>query len=224
MTHHVQFSFHQALFLITVPLAIHASAHFKVEDDSKFNRKIVKHTVKTHTAFLDFDNRFENRDIIITAPQKVPEPIADIIIFEKQLLKDTLETEEIGTLEKIIECKCAPNPVPLILIEADIPPTEQDTHSTIPEPVYSDPNVLEAIIYPNPAIESTTLELDITVGEQFEIQLYDLSGQKVRVIHTGWLSSGRQKFGIDLYGLVTGMYILLVSSAHQQENLKVQKI
>jgi len=152
-----------------------------------------------------------------------PEPVAEILINDTVPINDTLANRYDYELMGISPCICYYGDSGIIRIDDTIqtPEPEQDL---LPEPIYVDPYIFEAKLYPNPAIEVTILELDITTEESFNINLYNLSGQLIQNVYTGFLDTGRQRFGLELYDLTPGMYIVQVSSINQNETLKLQKI
>lgn len=93
------------------------------------------------------------------------------------------------------------------------------------EPVQDETLVhFDATVFPNPTKVDATLALNIAVEGQFEIELFNMSGQLIRTVHSGQLSVGRQNFQIELAQENSGMYIVRVVSENQNESYKIQKV
>ena len=65
-------------------------------------------------------------------------------------------------------------------------------------------------ITPNPAVSRTSLEVVIAEGAPSLIGLYDANGRLVKVIANGDLDAGRRSIDVDLDGLATGTYHLVL--------------
>ena len=57
-----------------------------------------------------------------------------------------------------------------------------------------------------------------------EIQLFAMSGQMLRTIHSGRLKKGETEFQIDITDLDTGMYLVVIYSNGVKETIKFSKI
>lgn len=80
----------------------------------------------------------------------------------------------------------------------------------------------ELTIYPNPFSDFTTVELQLVKENDVQIELYSLTGQKVRTITaSNKLTSGIHQFQVDATDLSTGMYIVLLRVGDQ---LRTQKL
>jgi photosystem II stability/assembly factor-like uncharacterized protein len=71
-------------------------------------------------------------------------------------------------------------------------------------------------IFPNPFSQSAYLTLDIPGQIEAEIDIYDLSGRKLRHIYNGALLPGPQTMTLDLPGLCNGIYFCRLSYSHGQ--------
>lgn len=111
------------------------------------------------------------------------------------------------------------------LISTELIPLQVgDTSTILPTPIESDTRIFEAKAFPNPTLNNSTIALDIELEGQFEISMYNMSGQLIQKIYSGKLSEGRQQFEANLSGQGSGMYIIKIISQGQNETLKVQKV
>tara|TARA_B100000614_G_C14360003_1_gene416738 strand:- start:163 stop:741 length:579 start_codon:yes stop_codon:yes gene_type:complete len=76
-------------------------------------------------------------------------------------------------------------------------------------------------IYPNPFNPSVSFDLQINSSDLVEINVYDLKGNKVFEIFSGFLNSGTHSFDWNANNFPTGIYILSSSSANFVSNQKV---
>lgn len=83
---------------------------------------------------------------------------------------------------------------------------------------------ITGLIYPNPASNETTLKINMPNKGKGEIELFALSGQKIRTIHSGRIKKGESEFLIDLSNLETGMYLIVVYSGELKETIRFSKI
>lgn len=83
---------------------------------------------------------------------------------------------------------------------------------------------ITGLVYPNPASNQTTLQINMPNRGKGEIQLFALSGQKIRTIHSGRLKNGESEYPIDLTDLETGMYLVVVYSGELKKTIKFSKI
>lgn len=75
--------------------------------------------------------------------------------------------------------------------------------------------------YPNPAVESATLELNVAVAGDAVMTIYDLSGKKVRSERLGRLAEGVHTRTIDCQQLQHGMYLVNVVMGNQTATSKL---
>lgn len=82
----------------------------------------------------------------------------------------------------------------------------------------------DALIYPNPCYANSTIRFN-SENEWVKIDVYDLSGKKVRTVHDGNLNQGSHDIYMELHDLRSGEYVVQVlkGSGNTQCNLiKVQ--
>lgn len=85
------------------------------------------------------------------------------------------------------------------------------------------PTEFKALVFPNPAVESTTLEIQAPGKERMHIRLYDASGKFIREIHSGEISRGTFRRQIDLNDLNSGSYLIIIQSKGFKETVRVVK-
>ena len=83
---------------------------------------------------------------------------------------------------------------------------------------------ITGLVYPSPASDQTTLQISMPSRGEGEIELFALSGQKIRTIHSGSLKKGESEYLIDLTDLETGLYLVVVYSGEMKETIKFSKI
>lgn len=83
---------------------------------------------------------------------------------------------------------------------------------------------ITGLVYPNPASNQTAVQVNMPKTRKGEIELFTLSGQKIRTIHSGRIRKGESEYPIDLTGLETGMYLVVVYSGDMKETIKFSKI
>jgi len=92
------------------------------------------------------------------------------------------------------------------------------------EPIQEAPITLEGMLFPNPTINSTTLDLQVPESDYFVLDLFDMAGQHIRNIHDGSLDAGTFRTEISLFGLPPGMYLVVVRLSALSKTLRVEKI
>ena len=85
------------------------------------------------------------------------------------------------------------------------------------------PTEFKAFAFPNPAVESTTLEIQTPEKERMDIRLYDSSWKFIREIHSGKISRGTFHQVIDLNDLTTGIYLVIIQSKEFKETVRIVK-
>ncbi|WP_430406849.1 T9SS type A sorting domain-containing protein [Fluviicola sp.] len=85
------------------------------------------------------------------------------------------------------------------------------------------PTEFKALAFPNPAVESTTLEIQAPHKERMEINLYDMSGKLIREVYSGKISRGTFQQFIDLNDLTPGLYLVIIQSKDFKETVRVVK-
>ncbi len=63
-------------------------------------------------------------------------------------------------------------------------------------------------MYPNPAINFTSLNLSITESTSLRIALYDVLGHRVKVVSERLYKAGDHQIDIDLHDFITGNYVV----------------
>lgn len=76
-------------------------------------------------------------------------------------------------------------------------------------------------IFPNPLTVNATIEFALANSANIEIEMLDITGQSVRIIHSGALSAGMHTFVIEREGLSRGVYSIQFSNG---ENTAVRNI
>ena len=92
------------------------------------------------------------------------------------------------------------------------------------EPIVNNPSGLENIIsskdllavktYPNPFSENITFEFTLPKSDNTKLEVYNLSGIKVKEFDFGIQSAGLFKKNVDMEGLSTGVYIYKLTSGN----------
>lgn len=85
------------------------------------------------------------------------------------------------------------------------------------------PTEFKALAFPNPAAESTTLEIQAPEKDRMDIRLYDTGGRFIREIHSGKISRGTFRQLIDLNDLDSGLYLIIIQSKAFKETVRVVK-
>jgi hypothetical protein len=81
----------------------------------------------------------------------------------------------------------------------------------------------QAKVFPNPATELTTFEFNVLEKGIFKIALYDMSGKMLQEIHSGRLNKGNFNQNLDLKGLDSGMYLIIIHAENINESVKFLK-
>lgn len=102
-------------------------------------------------------------------------------------------------------------------LEQTVSPVETDENG-VPYPTE-----FKAFAFPNPAVESTTIEIQAPKTEQAAVQLYDLSGKLIREIYSGEIPRGAFRRQIDLNDLNSGLYLVIIRSADFRETVRIIK-
>jgi hypothetical protein len=61
--------------------------------------------------------------------------------------------------------------------------------------------------YPNPFTLKTTIKIYHVLDGELLLEVYNLMGQKVKTVHSGWLDAGEYTFTIDAAGMGSGTYL-----------------
>ena len=85
-------------------------------------------------------------------------------------------------------------------------------------------NGLELRAYPNPTTSQVNIEFHINHENKAIIEVYDMSGRKVKEVSFGSLLTGKQHISIDLANLSPGLYDLRLKFSDKSFNTKVMLI
>jgi uncharacterized protein (DUF1501 family) len=80
-----------------------------------------------------------------------------------------------------------------------------------------------ALLYPNPCVDQVMLRLD-TSDEWVNIELFDVSGRKVAVIHDAYMIAGRRHIPFLMNELVTGEYFMRITKNSGNQTLKLLRV
>lgn len=100
--------------------------------------------------------------------------------------------------------------------------TTQVKEEKIPVEVHTD--FIDATLYPNPAVNSTTLTFTPKTEGYFEIELYSINGTKIQTISTRHLNSETQFFQLSLDRYPPGTYLIHITGMGERETLKFNKV
>ena len=100
--------------------------------------------------------------------------------------------------------------------------TERYAESLI-EPIVCEAK-MSGLVYPNPAVNQTTLKVNLPEKGKTDIVLFGMNGQNIRTIHSGRTPKGESEYLIDLTDLETGLYLIVVYSEGNKETIKFSKI
>jgi uncharacterized protein (DUF1501 family) len=84
-------------------------------------------------------------------------------------------------------------------------------------------DAIKAIVYPNPCGSSTTLKLE-GKGEYVSISVINLQGQKVKTAFEGTLTPSTHHLPIDLDGIKSGNYRVVIISPNGKESVSLLKL
>lgn len=82
---------------------------------------------------------------------------------------------------------------------------------------------IKALVYPNPCGASTTLKYE-SKGEKVNISLVNLNGQVVKHVFEGNLSPSTHNIPIDLDGVKSGNYRVLIAGPNGKESISLLKM
>lgn len=75
--------------------------------------------------------------------------------------------------------------------------------------------------YPNPFNPTTQISIEVLQDSDFEIDVYNLEGKKVSVLHKGFLSTGKYHFTFDGSDLPSGIYLYKAWSPNFSQTKKM---
>lgn len=76
----------------------------------------------------------------------------------------------------------------------------------------SEPGIGSLEIYPNPTTGRAAVKIDLAQGTQVSISIIDARGAIVQKLEPGWLGAGEHRIELDLRGISTGAYGVIVRS------------
>jgi hypothetical protein len=78
-------------------------------------------------------------------------------------------------------------------------------------------------LYPNPTSFSRSVELSVELpsATKGSIQLYDLTGRKVKTLYAGSMQRGINKMNFGLSGIARGLYLVVIRTETQQKVMKL---
>ncbi|NUM71627.1 MAG: T9SS type A sorting domain-containing protein, partial [Ignavibacteriaceae bacterium] len=75
--------------------------------------------------------------------------------------------------------------------------------------------------YPNPFNPSTRIRFSLPESAFTEIMLYNVSGEMMRVVQSGYLGAGNYSVDFDGTGLSSGIYLLNVRAGKKEKTIKM---
>lgn len=81
-------------------------------------------------------------------------------------------------------------------------------------------NYVEANVFPNPAIEKTTLNLNSLNSGNATLEIYDIYGKKIQTIELGYVNSGIESFELDLSNYISGVYFANIRIGEAVNNFR----
>ncbi len=75
-------------------------------------------------------------------------------------------------------------------------------------------------LYPNPTSEHLNLLLSMAEAAELNIEILNLTGQKLDVISSDYLGSGEHLFKYDVHGLANGLYLVRLQSDEGVKTLR----
>lgn len=72
------------------------------------------------------------------------------------------------------------------------------------------------VVYPNPAGNAATVELDLRTSQRVSIDVVDVLGRVVAVLHDGLLAAGAHSFSLSMERLPAGVYVVRAETASGQ--------
>ena len=66
--------------------------------------------------------------------------------------------------------------------------------------------------YPNPFNPSTTIEYSLPKTQQVRIELFNLRGQKIKMLYSGKEGAGVHRLTFNAAGLASGVYIYRITA------------
>ena len=86
----------------------------------------------------------------------------------------------------------------------------------------SDPDAVElTAAYPNPFVDRTQFSLRLDDAQNVRVEVYDLRGRRVAVLHDGLLSASEHRFEVEAAGLAAGTYLYVAAGETFQDEGRV---
>lgn len=178
---------------------------------------------------ISCETDFEMGDMMIEEPIEMTMGEMPIQNYEEEIMtkgKVAIQTEE----QPIINIQ-EQQPMMLGMVayfeEPVITPTELiDTIKNSPSNnnvVISLTDKFEANLYPNPTKNRATLDLNVLVLENYEVNVYDSQGRLVKNVFSGKLESGLKSFKLNMNSHENGIYYVQIVTDSQNESLKIIK-
>lgn len=82
---------------------------------------------------------------------------------------------------------------------------------------------MESKVYPNPSVNSNTIELNIVEKGKYNITLFNESGQQIKIVSNAKLDEGTHRFTTDLSDLPTGIYYYSITNGKTKNIQKFVK-
>jgi hypothetical protein len=71
-------------------------------------------------------------------------------------------------------------------------------------------NEIDLSVSPNPAASNADLNFRIPNAGNYDIRIYDLLGNSVKNIHNGYIDAGNYDLPVDIQGISTGHYYIVL--------------
>ncbi|MCE3278158.1 MAG: hypothetical protein K0S44_349 [Bacteroidetes bacterium] len=81
--------------------------------------------------------------------------------------------------------------------------------------------VENAIIFPNPALQSTTLMFNLSETQKVRISLSDITGKEIQLITEELMTKGKQQLNINISKIPAGIYVCSLQGAFGKKVLKL---
>ena len=82
-------------------------------------------------------------------------------------------------------------------------------------------NINAISVYPNPAIETATINFNLIEANQASVSVIDMTGKTVATIFNGNLTAGAHQFEINVANLATGCYFVKVQTEAGAKTIKL---
>lgn len=168
----------------------------------------------------------ENQQAYWASEMEIPEPpeldfiaceiMGDIAFEEAVLVEKEIYTS--GMIAGGISYE------PALIEYAELRAADTTEDSILPEEILNEKSLFETKVFPNPTHNQSTLQINVEKEGQFDIQLFNLSGQLIKIVHRGELLEGENRWQIDLSDQSRGMYLVRITSGEQNQTLKIQKL